>query len=387
MTSITKSRIESLDLLKGIVMVLMALDHTKDFFYKSPSLLDLTNPDSVTIGAYFTRWITHFCAPTFCFLAGISAFMIGIKKPKSELSLFLLKRGIWLVVIQWTIIQFSWYFDIRFHNIDFSTIWMLGVCMIALALIIKLPKTLILLFSLLLIFCHNLLDAVHFEGNFLWSVLHEYNTFTIFDNYHINIVYPIIPWIGVMSLGYYFGNFYTKSFDPSVRKKLFNQIGILSIICFFILRFTNTYGDLTTWKHYDTGIKTFLSFMNVNKYPPSLLFLLITLGGAFIFLANSEKLKGKTVDFFTIFGRVPFFYYIIHLYAIHILATILAEIGGYGWRIMIQDTFDPNFKGFGYDLPIVCIIWLSIVLSLYPLCKWFDNYKQNHKDKWWLSYL
>ena len=387
MSTISKSRIESLDLLKGLVMVLMALDHTKDFFYKSPSLLNLTNPESVTVGGFITRWITHFCAPTFCFLAGVSAFMIGMRKSKTELSSFLLKRGLWLVFIQLTIVGFSWYFDIHFHNVELGTIWSLGISMIALAAIIHLPKNVILIFSLVIIFGHNLLDTVHFEGNILWSMLHEYKAYTVLSNYHINVVYPVIPWIAIMSLGYYFGNFYDKTYIPAKRKKLFNQIGITAVVGFFVLRFINVYGDLGTWKHYETTSQTVMSFMNVSKYPPSLLFVLITLGGALLFLANSEKLKGKVVDFFTVFGRVPFFYYIIHLYAIHILATILAEIEGYGWRIMIQETFDPDLKGFGYTLPIVCIVWVFIIALLYPLCKKFDTYKQAHKEKWWLSYL
>ncbi len=383
----TKNRIGSLDLLKGIVMVLMALDHTKDFFYKAPTLLDLTNPNNATVGGYTTRWITHFCAPTFCLLAGVSAFMIGMKKSKNELSIFLLKRGLWLVFLERTFIGFAWYFDIGFHNNDFAVIWSLGVSMIALAAIIRMPKNWILIFSLLLICCHNLLDNVHFEGSILWSMLHEFNSFKIFDGYYINIVYPVIPWIGVMSLGYFFGKFYTKSVEPSARKKLFNRIGLIAIVSFFILRFTNTYGDLTHWQYYDTTTKTIMSFMNVNKYPPSLLYLLVTLGGTFIFLANAEKVKGKMVEYFTVFGRVPFFFYIIHLYAIHILATILAEISGFGWRIMIQDNFDPDLKGFGYSLPVVSLIWIGIVVTLYPVCKKFDVYKQNNKDKWWLSYL
>ncbi len=386
-TTAAKNRIVSLDLLKGIVMVLMALDHTKDFFYKAPTLLDLTNPDNATVGGYFTRWITHFCAPTFCLLAGVSAFMIGMKKSKKYISIFLLKRGLWLVFLERTVIGFAWYFDIGFHNNDFAVIWSLGVCMIVLAAIIWMPKNWILIFSLLLIGGHNLLDNVHFEGSILWSMLHEFNSFEIVDGYHITIVYPVIPWIGVMSLGYYFGNFYTKTVEASARKKMFNQIGLAAIAGFFILRFTNTYGNLTHWQSYDTTIKTIMSFLNVTKYPPSLLYLLVTLGGTFIFLANAEQLKGKVVDFFAVFGRVPFFFYIIHLYAIHILATILAEISGYGWRIMVQENFDPDLKGFGYSLPIVSLIWMGIVLTLFPLCKKFDIYKHNNKEKWWLSYL
>ena len=387
MTPPTKYRIESIDLLKGLVMVIMALDHTRDFFYKSASLLDVTDPANATVAVYLTRWLTHFCAPTFCFLAGLSAFLVGKRKSKKDLSLFLVKRGIWLVFVELVIMAFAWYFDIHFHNIDFAVIWSLGVSMIALAALIHLPKNLILLFSLMLIFCHNLLDTVHFQGNIFWSVLHEFNSFKISDNFNINTVYPIIPWIGVMSLGYYFGGFYDKSFESIRRKMLFNRIVIIAIVGFLILRFTNVYGDLNPWKHYGTTTQTIMSFMNLNKYPPSLLYLMITLAGALIFLANGETLKGKIVDFFTVFGRVPFFYYIIHLYVIHILAAILAEISGFGWRIMVQDSFDPDLKGFGYSLPIVYLIWIGVILSLYPLCKKFDAYKQKNKDKRWLSYL
>lgn len=387
MTTLTKNRIDSLDLLKGVVMVLMALDHTKDFFYKAPNLFDMTNPDNVTVGAYITRWVTHFCAPAFSFLAGTSAFLIGIKKSKTALTAFLLKRGIWLVFIEWTVVRFAWYFDVQFRNIDFATISSLGFSMIALAFIIKLPRNVILAFSLIMIGGHNLMDNIHFNQNIFWSILHEYSFYKVSDNLTVNIIYPLIPWIGVMSLGYYFGNYYTPSFEAEKRKKLLNQIGILALLVFFVLRFTNIYGDFSKWELYDSNAKTIMSFMNVNKYPPSLLFLLATLSFTFIFLANSEKLKGGIVDFFTVFGRVPFFYYIIHLYAIHLLAMLLAQLTGYGWRIMIQDTFAMNLNGFGYSLPVACFIWILIIGSLYPICKAFDRYKKNNKDKWWLSYL
>ena len=387
MASLTKNRIESVDLLKGLVMVIMALDHTRDFFYKSPGVAAVTDPNSVTAALYITRWVTHFCAPTFCFLAGISACFVGRRKSKPELSKFLVQRGAWLVLIAFTLINFVWYFDFSFHNFDIDVIWMLGMCMLFLAALIYLPRNYILVFSCLLIFGHNLLDYVHFEGNILWSVIHEFNSFNISDEFQINVIYPLVPWIGVMSLGYYFGEFYDSSLAPEKRKKLFTTIGVTAFIGFFIIRFVNIYGDKKPWQPYESASQTIMSFMNVNKYPPSLLYLAITLSMAFIFLANSEKWKGKVVDFFTVFGRVPFFYYIIHLYAIHLLAMLLAEVGGYGWRVMVQDTFDPDLKGFGYSLPVVYLVWIGIILSLYPLCKWFDRYKQNHKERWWLSYL
>ncbi|MBA4852560.1 DUF1624 domain-containing protein [Emticicia sp. BO119] len=387
MTTAKKNRIESVDLLKGLVMVIMAIDHTRDYFHQSPDLLDLTDPARTTIPIYITRWITHFCAPTFSFLAGISAFMVSRKKSENELSIFLITRGLWLVFIELTIISFAWYLDIQFRNFDLAVIWCLGISMIFLAAIIHLPRNLILILSCVLIFGHNTLDTVHFKDNLLWSILHEFGNFKLSDTRQLNVFYPIIPWIGVMALGYYFGSFYTQSFSAAKRRKLFNRIGIASILLFVIMRWINIYGDTLVWKKYDTIPQTIMSFMNITKYPPSLLYLLVTLSVALIVLANTEKLSGKVVDFFTTFGRVPFFYYILHLYAIRVFGMIFAELSGYDWQIMIQTTPEFDLKGFGYNLGTVYLIWAGIILLLYPLCKKFDSYKQSHKEKWWLSYL
>lgn len=390
MTAITKTRIESIDLLKGLVMVIMALDHVRDYFHYSAFMFDPADPTQSNLPIFFTRFITHFCAPIFCFLAGTSAFMVGKRKSKNELSSFLLKRGIWLVFIEMTIVNFAWYFDIYFKNPGLLVIWSLGISMIVLAVIVHLPRKFILLFSLLPILGHNLLDTVHVNGNVLWAILHEYATFKLSDGVNFAVAYPIIPWISVMSLGYYFGAFYDKSYDDEKRKRLFNIIGISAIVVFVILRFSNLYGDPILYKDYETTTKDLISFLNPSKYPPSLLFLLMTLGTAFLFLANSEKVKGKVVDFFCTFGRVPFFYYILHLYLIHLIALIFAELSGFGWRIMILDgwvTETPTLKGYGFPLWVVYAVWIFAIVLLYPMCKKFDIYKQAHKDKWWLSYL
>lgn len=388
--SITNTRIESIDLLKGIVMVIMALDHTRDYFHYSSFFFNPTDVIHTTLPIFFTRFITHFCAPTFCFLAGTSAFMVGRRKSTAELSSFLLKRGLWLIFIELTIVNFAWYFDVYFRNPGLIVIWSLGISMIVLAGLIHLPKFYILLFSCIAIFGHNLLDAIHFEGNILWSILHEVTIFKISNTHHLNIYYPVIPWIAVMSLGYYFGIFYDKSYDSSKRKKLFNLIGILAIVTFVILRLSNIYGDSILYKNYGSLSKNLISFLNPSKYPPSLDYLLMTLGVLFLFLANSEKLKGKAVNFFRTFGRVPFFYYILHLYLIHLFALLFAQLSGYGWQIMILKDWVsdlPELKGYGFPLWVVYTVWVVIVLLLYPLCKKFDTYKLAHKEKWWLSYL
>jgi uncharacterized membrane protein len=210
------------------------------------------------------------------------------------------------------------------------------------------------------------------------------------DNTQLLIGYPIVPWIAVMSLGYYFGALYDKSFDSSKRKKVFNTIGVTAISVFVVLRFTNFYGDSKQFKHYDTLSQDLISFLNPDKYPPSLLYLLMTLGGVFLFLANAEKVKGRIVNFFCTFGRVPFFYYILHLYLIHILAFVFAQVSGWGWQKFILSTwvgFEPNMKGYGFSLWVVYAVWIGIILLLYPLCKKFDKYKQTNREKWWLSYL
>ena len=390
MTGITKNRIESLDLLKGLVMVIMSIDHVRDYFHYSSYLFDPTDLTLTTVPLFLTRFLTNFCAPAFSFLAGLSASIVGRRKTPAELSSFLLKRGFWLVFVELVIMNFGWCFDITFKSVHFQVIWSLGISMIILAGLIHLPKKIILIFSCVLIFGHNLLDNIHFDNSILWIFLHERKPFLTTPDHIFRIGYPMIPWVAVMSLGYYFGSFYNKTYDPAKRKRIFNIIGIAAILFFIILRGVNIYGNLLSWKDYGNLEQTIFSFFNLSKYPPSLLFLLVTLGGVFLFLANTEKLKGSVIDFFCVFGRVPFFFYIIHIYLIHFLALLVAEFTGFGWQKMILPALPfrvVELKGFGFNLAIVYLIWIFVIVLLYPLCKKFDTYKQNNKNKWWLSYL
>jgi uncharacterized membrane protein len=390
MNTIGKQRINSIDLLKGLAMVVMALDHVRDYFHYSAFVFDPADPLQSNLPLFFTRWITHFCAPIFSFLAGVSAFMVGRRKNKKELSGFLIKRGIWLIFLELTVIGFGWFFDIHFGTFVFVTIWSLGVSMLVLAAMIHLPRTAILCICLILIGGHNLLDTVHFEESILWASLHEFSMFKLNDTTNLLIGYPVMPWIAIMSLGYYFGSFYDTNFDGRVRKKIFNRIGFIAIGLFLILRFTNFYGDAYHFTKYGSVAKDIISFFNPTKYPPSLQYILMTLGAAFVLLANIEKLKGKVVDFFCTFGRVPFFYYILHLYLIHVLAMLFAQLAGFGWRSMLLPTwisFAPGLKGYGFSLWVVYLVWSGVIVTLYPLCVKYDQYKQAHKEKWWLSYL
>jgi uncharacterized membrane protein len=243
-----------------------------------------------------------------------------------------------------------------------------------------------------MIFGHNLLDTVHVEGNgigsVIWALLHEPKIYPG-NNITFFALYPLVPWIGVMSLGYCLGTWYHSSYSPERRKKLLWQIGLAATFIFFALRFTNWYGDAIQWSSQSSGSFTVLSFFSLTKYPPSLLYLLITLGPAMILLAFTEKSNGGLSKRIQVIGRVPMFYYLVHIYLIHLAAMVGAELSGYSWSDMILTTwvsFDPKLQGFGFSLAVTYLVWLSLVVVIYFLCKWYDRYKQTHKH-WWLSYM
>lgn len=385
-----KNRIKNLDILKGFVMVLMALDHTRDYFHADSFIFDPVDIEKSNLSIFLTRWITHFCAPAFSFLAGISAFIMGQKKTKAELSLFLLKRGIWLIFIELTVVNFGWFFDVTFGTVGLITIWSLGASMIVLSALVYLPMSFILTWSLILIFGHNLLDAIDFKGNVFWAILHEFYFYDFKNGFTFFVGYPLIPWIAVMSLGYCVGNIYKTNFDAAKRRTILNYLGISAIVLFGVLRTFNIYGNPSKWKQQATLQQTVMSYLDIEKYPPSLLYLLITLGLTFLFLANSEKFRGKLADFFSTFGRVPFFFYIIHIYVIHFAAIFAAGFTGFGWDSMFLGNWvsnQPSLTGYGFSLGVVYVVWIFIVLATYPMCKRFDVYKQNNREKWWLSYL
>ncbi|RYY59644.1 MAG: DUF1624 domain-containing protein [Chitinophagaceae bacterium] len=394
MDTALKNRITSIDFLRGTIMIIMALDHVRDYLYQGSFFydpLDLTQTSGIL---FFTRWITHFCAPIFMLLAGTSAFLTGQRKTKKELSAFLVKRGLWLIFLELVVVNFGWNFNITFPMFFFVTIWALGAGMIILAALIHLPKKYILLICLLFIAGHNLLDGVHVEGNtmegFGWSLLHDQRFFT-WQGKSFLVGYPIVPLMAIMPLGYCLGEWYRKGYNAVTRQKNLMLLGSGCLLLFVLLRFINVYGDPVPWTTQSNSFYTFLSFLKVNKYPPSLLYLLLTLGAAFLFLGLTEKSKGAIVRIVSVYGRVPMFYYLIHIYIIHLLAIITsAFIPGQDWQVWILEKpiwFSPNLKGYGFSLPIAYLIWIGIVAGLYPLCKWYDRYKQTHKEKWWLSYL
>ncbi|MFY0625030.1 MAG: DUF1624 domain-containing protein [Reichenbachiella sp.] len=389
MQKIPNQRVQSLDLLKGIVLLLMALDHTRDYFHAEAFIFNPLDPEATTWPIYLTRWITNFCAPAFSLLAGVSVFFVSNRRSSKESTVFLLKRGIWLIFIQQTLINFAWYFNPAMPSIELDVIATLGVSMIVLAGLVHLPDKLVLIFSIVMIAGHNLLDNISLD-TFWWSLLHENGSFPINDHFTFTIFYPLVPWIGVMSLGYAMGGLYHKSFDPGRRKQILLMIGISSILLFGILRGFNLYGNPTVWTDLGSFSQNLMSALNVNKYPPSFSYLLITLGPTFIIMAISESFKGKWVDSFMMFGRIPFFFYIAHLYIIHLFAIVATELTWTGWEAMVLDEWVGDaviLKGYGFSLGVVYLIWILVLATLYPISKKFDHYKQNNKQKAWLSYF
>src|SRR4030095_7518597 len=385
-------RIESIDLLRGVVMIIMALDHVRDYFHYDAFMYSPTDLSQTNVPLFFTRFITHYCAPVFVFLAGTSSCLHGVKKNKKQLSFYLLTRGMWLVFLEIFIVGLFRTFSYTYLNLQ--VIWAIGISMIVLSVLIYLPRALILLSAILLIAAHDLLDTVHVAGNssaaVLWSILHDVKHFT-YGHFIIYVHYPVLPWIGAMAAGYYFGSLYSPGYVAVKRRKILFTLGIGAIALFILLRFTNWYGDPAQWSIQKNAAFSFLSFLNVGKYPPSLLYLLVTLGPALVFLALTEKpINNKWMSKIIIFGRVPMFYYLAHILLIHILATVCAVIAGYPGMIILRESVNstPALRGYGFSLAAVYEIWIGLVLLLYPLCKWFESYKRNQQTEyWWLSYL
>ncbi len=389
-----RKRIESIDLLRGVVMIIMALDHVRDYFHYDAFLYDPTDLPHTSVFLFFTRFITHYCAPVFVFLSGISAYLYGSNKTKRELAGYLFTRGLWLVFIELFIVTLAWTFNPSYPLFNLQVIWAIGISMIVLSAMIHMKRKFILIIGIILIAGHNLLDTAHVPGNsfgaFFWSFLHEPKDF-VFAHCTIGIRYPVMPWIGVIALGYYFGYLYNADYDAGKRKNTLLFVGWAAIAFFLFLRAFNLYGDANHWSTQKSVVLNFLSFLNVTKYPPSLLYILITVGPAMIFLGLSEKPLNVLTRKITVFGRVPFFYYVVHLYLIHLLAVVGAVISGYHWWDMILSTrvsHTPELKGYGFSLVTVYMIWIGLVILLYPCCKWFDRYKRTHQlKKRWLSYV
>jgi uncharacterized membrane protein len=397
LTTPNQKRIESIDILRGIVMIIMALDHVRDYFHVSANTDDPLNLATTTVPLYATRWVTNFCAPIFVFLSGVSIYLQSLRKTKRELSAFLIKRGLWLLFAEIVLISFGWSFNPNYNFIFFQVIWAIGISMVILGLLIHLPFKAILLLGILIVAGHNLLDIPEskpdFKPSLLMDLLHSsrFSVHPIGANRLLMIAYPFLSWTGLMILGYCAGTWFSSTVSAERRRELLIRSGLALIVIFVTLRFVNMYGDPVAWHTQKNGLFTFLSFMNVHKYPPSLLYMCITIGPALLFLAFIEKIKNRFTNVMVVYGRTAFFYYILHIYLIHLLAAIcfFARGHSFGDTNIVGSQFPFLFvaPGEGYNLSIVYLVWIFVIVALYPLCRWYDKYKTNHKEKWWLSYL
>ena len=380
-------RIESIDVVRGLIMILMALDHVRDFF-GNPGL-NATDPTTTTVPLFFTRWITHFCAPVFFLLTGTGAYLSLRKKTKRELSQFLLTRGFWLIFLELVIVRcFGWQFNFDYHLTILNVLWALGWAMIVLSALVYLPAWAVGTFGGVMIATHNLLDSVA-SANPFWSILHSPNFIVNKPGHIVLLAYPLIPWVGVTAAGYALGQIYR--WETAHRKTFLLRAGVGVSLAFIVLRGVNIYGDPLPWTRQKSAVFTVLSFLNTNKYPPSLLYLLMTLGPAMLFLWAVDAGTPQWLRLALVVGKVPMFYYLLHIPLIHLVAVAVcyARYGQVHWMFespgLRQFPITPP-PGWGYSLPIVYLIWAAVVLTLYPLCRWFAGVKRRRSDAW-LSYF
>lgn len=389
-----KPRIASIDIMRGLVMVIMALDHARDFYHADAFVFNPTDLEKTTPVLFLTRFITHFCAPTFVLLAGVAIRISQQKKSKAEISRFLFTRGLWLILLEITVVRFSMFFQLHYDLTIFQVIWAIGFSMVLLAATIHLPFTGILALGTVITFGHDTLHAINLQPGdplaILWTFIHQSGFIEIFPDRFAMVPYPFLPWFGIMLLGYCMGEWYRKDFDAARRKRNLLRTGILALLLFLVLRYFNVYGDPAPWSEQKNMVYTLLSFINVTKYPVSLQYALLTLGPVLLILSWLEKIKAPVLHPFAVVGRVPLFYYILHFYLLHAGALILYLVFTGKSLSAIDFHFNTGFgglpTGYGYALVWTYVAWISVVIILYPVCRWYNQYKSTHKH-WWLSYL
>jgi uncharacterized membrane protein len=386
-TSQTRSRLESIDVVRGLIMIVMALDHTRDFFAIPGA--NPTNLATTTTAAFLTRWITHFCAPTFFLLTGTGAWLSLRRKSRAELSRFLFTRGLWLVVLEVGPVKwFAYQFNFDYRVTLLIVLWALGWSMIVLSALVHLRASVVTAIGLLMIATHNLLDGVT-SASPIWVILHAQGFVLPGPEHVLFVSYPLIPWVGVTAAGYGLGPIY--AWDAERRRRFLLRLGTALVLAFLVLRGVNLYGDPAHWARQATPLFTVLSFLNTTKYPPSLLFLLMTLGPVLLFLRAVDGATPRLLRPALVIGKVPLFYYVLHFALIHLLAVVTCYVryGSAHWMFESPDLAHYPFSsppGWGYLLPGVYLMWVLVVVLMYPLCRWFAAVKQRRSDAW-LSYL
>ncbi len=387
-SAVKPPRMDSIDLLRGLVMVVMALDHARHYF--TIVRFSPVNLDETTVAHFFTRWLTHVCAPAFVFLAGTGAFLYRSRgKSKADVSWFLLTRGLWLVVLELTVMRMGWQFSLDYSYAVGQTIWAIGWSMVALSALVFLPISVTTVFGIAMVVVHNAFDGIRpkmlGDWGWLWKILHSGGRVQIFENYTLSAMYPLIPWIGVMAAGYGFGLLLLR--EEHQRRKILWWLGIGVTMSFVVLRWLNIYGDPKQWSTHDSVMLTIIDFLNCDKYPPSLLFLLMTLGPAIASIPLLERLKGPVARFFIVLGRVPLFFYVLHIFLIHALAVGAAYLTIGGPDSLVGSVKPLELpEGYGFGLPVVYLVWIGVSLLLYPACLWYAGVKRRSKNAL-LSYL
>lgn len=384
-----KRRFESLDILKGLVMVIMVLDHVRDFFHADVHSFDPADPILSNIPIFFTRWITHFCAPTFVFLSGASIAFVASRKTTSETRAFLLSRGCWLMFCDAFIVSFLWLFDLDFDLFILGVIWVIGLAMVCSSFVFKLDSRILLGLALAIVVGHHSFDFLnHDNPSLLHAVLHQLWRFE-FDFGSVAVPYPLFPWLGVMWGGIVLGRS-CLTMPVHERLRWLKRWGMTLTVGFVVVRLWSGYGNSNPWEIQPTHSGTFIDFFNPEKYPPSLAYLAMTLGPAMLVLTKLENVKNRISQWLMVFGKVPFFFYLVHLLAIHVLAIPVAAYQGFGWDAMFLDEFvslDESLLGYGFSLLGTYLIWAMLVVLLYHPSRWWMIYKRNHPEKIWLSYL
>ncbi len=386
-------RMESIDMVRGVMMLLMVIDHARDYFSRV-SGFDPTDPSQSWPALFATRWVTHLCAPGFIALAGVSVYLQRVKgKSAGETSRLLATRGLWLCFLEMTVVSFGWSFS---QGIILQVIWAIGVAMIFLATLLWLPPLAIGTIGGGIIALHNLLDPIHPDrfstAGLVWTLLHQGKSPLFFHHQMIALGgYPIVPWLGVICLGYAFGP--VLMMTPARRQRLAAWLGAGMLLIFTLLRLADAYGDHFRFQHLATAERTVMSFLDVEKYPPSLHYLLATLGVVVLLYALFDRAAEKDWQrrargFVEIYGRVPLFFYVLHIYLLHGAALVWTAEQHQNWRFWLTPyaVFIRHLAGWGYSLPAVYLVSVCTILVLYLPCRWFSRYKAEHRA-WWLSYL
>lgn len=374
-------RVHSIDIVRGLVMILMALDHTRDLLQASTFVA--TDLDKASPALFFTRWVTHLCAPSFVFLSGTSAFLSVQRTNDIKASRrFLLTRGLWLILLEITVVDFLLFTDYHYRIMFLQVIFAIGAGFLLLALVLKVPARWLAVLGLALIFGHDLV-----KGTGLWTVLFLPSVNQLTPNFMLAYLYPVLPWFGIMVAGYACGPLFQK--PEQTRRRLFLWIGLGALALFLLIRWTNVYGDPAPWEHRIPHVYTFLSFINVTKYPPSLMYTLLMLGIMFLLLAAAEVFSNKVTDALEVYGRVPLYYYVWHLFLIHTAMFIMVFAQGFTPSQLIFGPFlfGRPAAGSGLSLPGVYAVWLLIVAIMYPICLQYGRYKAAHREKQWLRFV